>query len=99
MMKKLIISLISLFVLTVSANAMSYNQARRQALFLTDKMAYELNLTDDQYEAAYEINLDYLVSCRNDLGKNSSTVDYSFWMVNYKSGLVRNFWMARMGRV
>ena len=40
-----------------------------------------------------------MVSCRNDLGKNSSTVDYSFWMVNYKSGLVRNFWMARMGRV
>lgn len=65
MMKKLIISLVSLFVLTVSANAMSYNQARRQALFLTDKMAYELNLTDDQYEAAYEINLDYLMSIDN----------------------------------
>ena len=41
---------------------MSYSQAREQALFLTDKMAYELNLTDDQYEAAYEINLDYLLS-------------------------------------
>ena len=24
-------------------------------------MAYELNLTDDQYEAAYEVNLDYLM--------------------------------------
>ncbi len=44
-----------------SASAMSYEQARQQALFLTDKMAYELNLTDDQYEAAYEINLDYLM--------------------------------------
>lgn len=65
MMKKLIISLVSLLALTVSANAMSYNQARRQALFLTDKMAYELNLTDDQYEAAYEINLDYLMSIDN----------------------------------
>lgn len=62
MMKKLIISLVSLFALTVSANAVSYEQARHQALFLTDKMAYELNLTDDQYEAAYEINLDYLMS-------------------------------------
>ena len=30
-------------------------------LCLTDKMAYELNLTDDQYKAAYEINLDYLM--------------------------------------
>ena len=46
----------------VTAGAMSYSQAREQALFLTDKMAYELNLTDDQYEAAYEINLDYLLS-------------------------------------
>ncbi len=51
-----------LFTLTFTANAMSYEQAREQALFLTDKMAYELNLTDDQYEAAYEINLDYLMS-------------------------------------
>ena len=40
---------------------MSYEQARNEALFLTDKMAYELNLTDAQYEAAYEINLDYLM--------------------------------------
>ena len=44
-----------------TASAMSYEQARQQALFLTDKMAYELNLTDDQYEAAYEVNLDYLM--------------------------------------
>lgn len=50
----------------VAAGAMSYSQAREQALFLTDKMAYELNLTDDQYEAAYEINLDYLLSVNSD---------------------------------
>lgn len=61
-MKKFILALVTLFTLTVSANAMSYEQARQQALFLTDKMAYELNLTDEQYEAAYEINLDYLMS-------------------------------------
>ena len=55
--------------MTVSANAMSYEQARQQALFLTDKMAYELNLTEQQYEAAYEVNLDYLMSIntRDDL--------------------------------
>ncbi len=61
-MKKLILVLTALFTMTVSANAMSYEQARNEALFLTDKMAYELNLTDDQYEAAYEVNLDYLMS-------------------------------------
>ncbi len=61
-MKKLLVALTALFAVTVSANAMGYEQARQQALFLTDKMAYELNLTEDQYEAAYEINLDYLLS-------------------------------------
>ena len=64
-MKKLIFALTALFTMTVTANAMSYEQARDQALFLTDKMAYELNLTEDQYEAAYEINLDYLMSIDN----------------------------------
>lgn len=61
-MKKLFLALVALIVLTTSAQAMSYEQARERALFLTDKMAYELNLTDDQYEAAYEINLDYLMT-------------------------------------
>ena len=61
-MKRFISIMALLFTLTFTANAMSYEQAREQALFLTDKMAYELNLTDDQYEAAYEINLDYLMS-------------------------------------
>ena len=60
-MKKIIITMITLLITAVGAKAMSYAQAREQALFLTDKMAYELNLTDAQYEAAYEINLDYLM--------------------------------------
>lgn len=62
-MKRMIIALIAMFMMTfTTASAMSYKQARQQALFLTDKMAYELNLTEDQYEAAYEVNLDYLMS-------------------------------------
>lgn len=60
-MKKFVFALIALFTMTVSASAMGYEQARNEALFLTDKMAYELNLTEEQYEAAYEINLDYLM--------------------------------------
>ena len=59
-MKKLFFALMMMAVST-TANAMSYEQARNEALFLTDKMAYELNLNDEQYEAAYEINLDYLM--------------------------------------
>jgi len=60
-MKKMMITLMAILAIAVNAKAMSYEQARNQALFLTDKMAYELNLTDYQYEAAYEINLDYLM--------------------------------------
>ena len=51
-----------LLTVALSTMAMSYEQARDRALFLPDKMAYELNLNDEQYEAAYEVNLDYLMS-------------------------------------
>ena len=60
-MKKMFFALMVMLTTTMTASAMSYEQARSEALFLTDKMAYELNLTDEQYEAAYEINLDYLM--------------------------------------
>lgn len=68
-MKRIIMTMMAILSITMSANAMSYEQARREALFLTDKMAYELNLNDSQYEAAYEINLDYLmgVTSRDDV--------------------------------
>ena len=69
-MKKMMI-LAMMMVMTISANAarplvacyqrdarMSYNAAKNEALFLSDKMAYELNLTAAQYEAVY----DYLMS-------------------------------------
>ena len=68
-MKKMLMTLMAMLTIAVSASAMSFEQARNEALFLTDKMAYELNLTDEQYEAGYEINLDYLmgVTGRNDV--------------------------------
>ena len=67
-MKKMTVStnrlmiLAMMMVMTISVNAMSYTVAKNEALFLSDKMAYELNLTDAQYDAVYEINLDYLMS-------------------------------------
>ena len=60
-MKQMMIALLAMLTIAASGKAMSYEQARNEALFLTDKMAYELNLTQEQYEAAYEINLDYLM--------------------------------------
>ena len=46
-MKKMMI-LAMMMVMTISANAMSYNAAKNEALFLSDKMAYEPNLTAAQ---------------------------------------------------
>ena len=63
MMKKMMMTAV-LTTIVVAAQAMSFTQARQEALFLSDKMAYELHLTMDQYEAVYEINLDYFLSIR-----------------------------------
>lgn len=61
-MKRLLTSFIIMMITTVTLQAMTYSQAREEALFLTDKMAYELGLYESQYDAVYEINLDYLMA-------------------------------------
>ena len=63
-MKRLFIFLTATFILSFTAKAMDYESARSNALFLTDKMAYELNLTPEQYDRVYQINLDYFMSLR-----------------------------------
>lgn len=60
MRRFLIFAVMALGVL--AAHAIPFEEARREALFLTDKMAYELNVNEAQYEALYEISLDYLMS-------------------------------------
>ncbi len=64
MLRRFTLSLLLALVTALSAKAMSYDEARERAWFLTDKMAYELNLTPEQYDRAYEINLDYFLSLR-----------------------------------
>ena len=65
-MKRFLLLQLLLTVCVVRAAAMSYDEARSRAWFLTDKMAYELNLTPEQYECAYEINLTYLMHVRTE---------------------------------
>ena len=55
-------TMVMMMTIAISAAAMNYSSARNEALFLSDKMAYELGLTATQYEAVYEINLDYLLN-------------------------------------
>lgn len=61
-MRRLLVTAVLALTGALSALAMSYAEARQEALFLTDKMAYELGLNEEQYDAVYEINLDYLMA-------------------------------------
>ena len=61
-MKQRLILFFSLLAIATSGSALSFDEARHEALYLTDKMAYELALSTEQMEAVYEINLDYLLN-------------------------------------
>jgi len=61
-MKRFILTLTLVLAAVMTAQALPYRTARKQALFLSDKMAYELNLTQEQYEYVYQINLDYFMN-------------------------------------
>lgn len=82
-MKKYIATLMLSFCSILAANAMSYEMAREHALYLTDKMAYELNLNDEQYNYCYEINLDYLMNV------NTANDVYGPWLT-YRNADIRN---------
>ncbi|MDY4614339.1 MAG: hypothetical protein SO411_01310, partial [Bacteroidaceae bacterium] len=58
-MKRLILTL-TILCTTLGAAAMSKSKIRTSARFLTDRMAYELDLTPRQYDDFYEINYDFL---------------------------------------
>ena len=65
-MKRYMMTMMVAIFAWTGMNAMDYETAREQAYYLTDKMAYELNLNEQQYNDAYEINLDYLLSVRTE---------------------------------
>ena len=61
-MKRRLYTLVLTVSLALGLSAMPYSVAREQALYLTDKMAYELRLNSWQYEQVYQTNLDYFLS-------------------------------------
>ncbi|MDY6297266.1 MAG: hypothetical protein SPL50_03120 [Alloprevotella sp.] len=73
-MKRYLLSLLVAFAAVLPMKALDYESARQQAWFLTDKMAYELNLTSEQYDRAYQINLDYFLNVNN-----PSDADGYYW--------------------
>lgn len=54
-MKKTILIALTI-LMAITANARGYNDVRTDAKFKTDRMAYELRLTERQYRAVYAIN-------------------------------------------
>ena len=77
-MKRFFLSLAVVLVSTVSALAMSLRDAQAQAYFLSDKMAYELNLTPAQYDQVYQVNLEYFLNINSPYD-----VDGYYW--NYRN--------------
>lgn len=64
-MKRLFITFFALWSLSIGIFASSERSNTSNALFLTDKMAYELRLTVSQRADVYEINYDFLNAVDN----------------------------------
>ncbi|MDL2291708.1 hypothetical protein LJB80_00995 [Bacteroides sp. OttesenSCG-928-F21] len=66
-MKRIMMILFAIGMTAMSSTsiaAMSNSRVRKETRFLTDKMAYELNMNTMQYNDAYEINFDFIHSVR-----------------------------------
>lgn len=66
--------------------AMSISKMRQNTRFLTDRMAYELKLTPQQYNDVYEVNYDFINNVRYLMDDVVRGYDYAleryydFWM-------------------
>jgi hypothetical protein len=58
-MKKIVLASM-LALLSLNMMALSETRLRDYARFLSDRMAYELDLTPMQYDDCYEVNYDFL---------------------------------------
>lgn len=64
-MKRIMLMILAVITGTVVCSAaMSNSKVRKETRFLTDKMAYELNLSTEQYNDVYEINYDFIAGIR-----------------------------------
>lgn len=87
-MKAKITLMVAMMTIVLTAAAMPYTDARNKAMFLSDKMAYELNLTESQFEAVYEINLDYMLNLEDE----TDLFGYNWEIRNRDLGLVLSDW-------
>ena len=89
-MKKTLVTLAMILVaLTTQLSAMSLSSIRTNARFLSDRMAYELNLTPMQYDDCYEINFDFIYGI-NDFMDDvvygyGDAIDHYYRMLDYRN--------------
>lgn len=67
-MKKFIITSLVMIMGIAHMFAMSHSTIRENARFLSDRMAYELDLSPRQYDDIYEINYDFLYAINRIMG-------------------------------
>ncbi|MBR5070253.1 MAG: hypothetical protein IKX25_12725 [Bacteroidales bacterium] len=67
-MKKLFVSLAITMLVASQAFAMSTSKIRETARFLSDRMAWELDMTPQQYDDCYEINYDFIFAINPIMG-------------------------------
>lgn len=60
-----LLMIVCMLGITIPAmGAMSISKMRQNTRFLTDRMAYELQLTSQQYDDVYEVNYDFINNVR-----------------------------------
>ena len=94
-MKKITALWMMILMLVISAPAMgmSMSKVRENARFLTDRMAYELNLTPMQYDDVYEVNFDFIDNVRHIMDDvvrgHGHAVDRYYDFLNYRNDDLR----------
>ena len=95
-MKKLTTLWMMILMLAMSApamGAMSMSKVRENARFLTDRMAYELNLNSMQYDDVYEVNYDFIDNVRHIMDDvvrgNDDAIDRYYDFLDYRNDDLR----------
>ena len=55
----MILTMVMMMTIAISASAMTYREARNYARVMSDKLSYELRLTNRQYREVYDIYYRY----------------------------------------
>ena len=91
-MKKMRFALMMIALVTISMEsfaAMSMNEIRHEARFLTDRMGHELGLSNRQYDDVFEINFDFLYQANEVLDDMvfgyDDAIDYYYYLLDVRN--------------